>query len=125
VPSLHEDDVFITRLDGDLLQITCNGLAINARVALKIDLPRAHGMHGHGGNVIEAPLHGVVSHIHVAVGDTVEKGSAVMQMEAMKLIHTLAAPVSGRVVAIHCNAGDTVPASALLVEIAPDAGEET
>jgi biotin carboxyl carrier protein len=69
-------------------------------------------------------LHGVVAQIFVAVGDEVEKGAAVVQMEAMKLIHTLTAPMSGRVAAIRCNAGDTVPAGAVLVEItSPDAEE--
>jgi 3-methylcrotonyl-CoA carboxylase alpha subunit len=61
-----------------------------------------------------------VAQIFVAVGDTVEKGSAVLQMEAMKLIHSLTAPVAGRIAAIHCNAGDTVPAGAVLVEITAD-----
>jgi 3-methylcrotonyl-CoA carboxylase alpha subunit len=111
------ETAFIVQRDGDLIRITRNGLAISATVELKIDLPRAPGTHGGGGNVIDAPLHGVVSQIFVAVGDAVEKGSSVLQMEAMKLIHTLTAPVSGRVAAIHCNAGDTVPAGAVLVEI--------
>jgi biotin carboxyl carrier protein len=116
---------FVSQRAGDTIHIARDGLAIAARIALKIDLPRAHGSQDRGGNVIEAPLHGVVSLIHVAVGDAVEKGGAVMQMEAMKLIHTLAAPAAGRVAAIHCAAGDTVPANALLVEITPDVEEGT
>jgi 3-methylcrotonyl-CoA carboxylase alpha subunit len=118
------ETAFVIQRDGDLIRITRNGMAISATVELKIDLPRAPGTHGGGGNVIDAPLHGVVSQIFVAVGDTVEKGSAVLQMEAMKLIHTLTAPVSGRVAAIHCNAGDTVPAGAVLVEIISTDAEE-
>jgi 3-methylcrotonyl-CoA carboxylase alpha subunit len=118
------ETAFVVQRDGDLIRITRNGLAISATIELKIDLPRAPGTHGGGGNVIDAPLHGVVSQIFVAVGDAVEKGSAVLQMEAMKLIHTLTAPVSGRVAAIHCNAGDTVPAGAVLVEIISADAEE-
>jgi 3-methylcrotonyl-CoA carboxylase alpha subunit len=118
------ETAFVVDRDGDLVWITRNGMAISATIELKIDLPRAPGAHGLGGNVIDAPLHGVVSQIFVAVGDTVEKGSAVLQMEAMKLIHTLTAPVSGRVAAIHCNAGDTVPAGAVLVEISSADEEE-
>jgi biotin carboxyl carrier protein len=118
------ETAFVIKRDGDLIRITRNGMAISATVELKIDLPRAPGTHGGGGNVIDAPLHGVVSQIFVAIGDTVEKGSAVLQMEAMKLIHTLTAPVSGRVAAIHCNAGDTVPAGAVLVEITSADEEE-
>ena len=67
--------------------------------------------------MIEAPLHGVVSQLHVALGDTVEKGAPVMQMEAMKLIHTLQAQVTGRIETIRCDVGDTVPAGAILIEI--------
>ena len=52
-------------------------------------MPREQGGLEQSGNVIEAPLHGVVSQLHVALGDTVEKGAPVLQMEAMKLIHTL------------------------------------
>ncbi|MEO8136589.1 MAG: biotin carboxylase N-terminal domain-containing protein, partial [Betaproteobacteria bacterium] len=99
------ETTYVVQRDGDLVRITCNGLAIAARIGLKIDLQRAPGSNDRGGNIIDAPLHGVVAQIFVAVGDEVEKGSAVVQMEAMKLIHTLTAPVSGRVAAIHCNAG--------------------
>ena len=67
----------------------------------------------------------MVSQIFVEVGDAVEKGSAVLQMEAMKLVHTLTAPVSGHIAAISCNAGETVPAGAVLVEIkSPDVEEK-
>lgn len=118
------ETAFVVQRDGDLIRIARNGLAISARVKLKIDLPRAPGTNDRGGNVIDAPLHGVVSQIFVAVGDTVKKGSAVLQTEAMKLIHSLTAPVSGRVAAIHCNAGDTVPAGAVLVELTSSEVEE-
>jgi 3-methylcrotonyl-CoA carboxylase alpha subunit len=115
-----QDTIFAVQCDGDLVRITRNGMAISASVKLKIDLPRAPGSNERGGNIIDAPLHGVVAQIFVAVGDTVEKGGAVLQMEAMKLIHSLTAPVAGRIAAIHCNAGDTVPAGAVLVEITSD-----
>jgi len=115
---------FIVQRDGNLVQIIRDGMAIAARIELKIDLPRAPGSSERGGNIIDAPLHGVVSQIFVAVGDAVEKGSAVLQMEAMKLVHTLTAPVSGHIAAISCNAGDTVPAGAVLVEIISADAEE-
>jgi biotin carboxyl carrier protein len=74
--------------------------------------------------VIEAPLYGVVSQLHVSLGDAVERGAPVLQMEAMKLIHTLKAPVPGRIEQIRCTVGDIVPAGAILVEITPDEIEE-
>jgi biotin carboxyl carrier protein len=60
----------------------------------------------------------------VAPGDNVEKGAPLLQMEAMKLIHTLKAPVSGRIQSIRCAEGDTVPAGALLIEISPEDAKE-
>ena len=69
-------------------------------------MPRTDSHSGRSGNAIEAPLHGVVSLLYVALGDTVEKGAPVLQMEAMKLIHTLKAPVAGRIESIHCAEGD-------------------
>jgi acetyl/propionyl-CoA carboxylase alpha subunit len=107
------------RRDG-VIHVTRNGLAIAATIQPRIEMARAHGQVERGRNAIEAPLHGVVSRLHVALGDTIAKGAPVLQMEAMKLIHTLNAPAPGRIGAIRCAVGDTVPAGAVLVEIAAD-----
>jgi acetyl/propionyl-CoA carboxylase alpha subunit len=120
-PSGHP---FIARRDGNVVCIAREGLSLSATIRLRIDLPREHAGLGKSGNLIEAPLHGVVSQLHVAIGDTVEKDAPVLQMEAMKLIHTLRAPVPGRVGQIRCNVGDTVPAGAILIEITPSEVEE-
>ncbi len=42
---------------------------------------------------------------------------AVVQMEAMKLVHTLSVPRAGRVTGIHQAVGDIVPAGTTLIEI--------
>ena len=115
---------FVARRDGALVSIMREGLSISATIHLRIDMLREHGHLETSGNVIEAPLHGVVSQLHVALGDRVEKGEPVLQMEAMKLIHTLRAQVAGRVGQIRCNVGDTVPAGAILIEITPSEVEE-
>jgi 3-methylcrotonyl-CoA carboxylase alpha subunit len=112
-------DVLVRRRDG-VVHVARNGLALAATIRPKIEMARSHGHAARSRNAIEAPLHGVVSRLHVALGDTVEKGAPVLQMEAMKLIHTLNAPVPGRIGAIRCAVGDTVPAGAVLVEIAAD-----
>jgi acetyl/propionyl-CoA carboxylase alpha subunit len=120
-PSGHP---FIARRDGNVVSIAREGQSLSATIRLRIEMPREQGGLEKSGNVIEAPLHGVVSQLHVAVGDTVEKGAPVMQMEAMKLIHTLRAQVAGRIEQIRCNVGDTVPAGAILIEITPSEVEE-
>jgi 3-methylcrotonyl-CoA carboxylase alpha subunit len=112
------------RRDGDRVEIARNGLAINVTIMLAIDAPRSVGGMEQRGNLIDAPLHGMVSHLYVAIGDAVEVGTPVLQMEAMKLIHTLNAPVSGTVATIRCAVGDTVPAGAVLMEIALEVAEE-
>jgi 3-methylcrotonyl-CoA carboxylase alpha subunit len=112
------------RKDGDRIEIARKGLAINATVALVIDTSRGLANMEQRGNLIDAPLHGMVSQLYVAVGDTVEVGTPVLQMEAMKLIHTLGAPAAGTIAAIRCVAGETVPAGTVLVEITLENTEE-
>jgi 3-methylcrotonyl-CoA carboxylase alpha subunit/geranyl-CoA carboxylase alpha subunit len=122
-PGLDHDG-FIVERDTEVIYVASRGVALAAKVALKIDLPRARTNHDRERNVIEAPLHGVVSSINVAVGDSVGKGDPLIQMEAMKLVHTLAAPVSGIVFAILCAPGETAPAGAILMEITPAEAKE-
>ncbi|MBR0870674.1 ATP-grasp domain-containing protein [Bradyrhizobium tropiciagri] len=115
---------FIALRDRNVVSITRAGLSLSASIRLRIEMPREHANLEKSGNAIEAPLHGVVSQLHVALGDTVERGAPIMQMEAMKLIHTLRAQVAGRIEQIRCNVGDTVPAGAILITIAPSEIEE-
>jgi acetyl/propionyl-CoA carboxylase alpha subunit len=98
------------------------GLAIAAAVVLKSEARRQSDTDARSGGRVTAPLHGLITRIHVAVGDRVEAGMAVVQMEAMKLVHTLAAPRTGLVTGISHAEGDIVPAGATLIEI--DLNEE-
>jgi acetyl/propionyl-CoA carboxylase alpha subunit len=52
---------YVVQRDGDLVRIASNGMVISAMIRLKIDLPRAPDTNDRGGNIIEAPLHGVVA----------------------------------------------------------------
>jgi len=119
-----EGGAFRVRQRDGVVQIARDGLAIVATVQPKINMSLSHGQIERSGNAIIAPLHGVVSKLYVESGQSVAKGAPVVQMEAMKLIHTLSAPVDGRIGAIRCAAGDTVPADAVLVEIVPNETEE-
>ena len=110
---------FVARHRGATVSIARDGLALTSTIRPRIELPRTRARLDRSGNAIEAPLHGVVSQLYVALGDAVEQGTPILQMEAMKLIHTLKATAPGRIEAIRCAVGDTVPAGAVLVEIAP------
>jgi biotin carboxyl carrier protein len=118
------DGAFLVRRRDDVVQIARNGLALAATVRPTIDMSLSRGHVERSGNAIVAPLHGVVSQLYVAVGESVEKGTPVLQMEAMKLIHTLSAGVDGRIGSICCTVGETVAADAVLVEIVPNETEE-
>ena len=60
----------------------------------------------HGG--IHAPMPGKVIALLAAVGATVEKGTPLLVLEAMKMEHTIHAPSKGTVKAFHFSAGEQV-----------------
>jgi 3-methylcrotonyl-CoA carboxylase alpha subunit len=74
------------------------------------------------GGHLAAPMSGTIVAVMVGVGDSVDKGSALIVLEAMKMEHTIVAPAAGRVAAIRFAVGDRVGEGADLVEI--DAIEE-
>jgi len=54
----------------------------------------------------------------VAKGDTVESGTVILVMEAMKMEHTVTSPCDGSVKSIDTGTGDTVDRGAVLADIA-------
>jgi 3-methylcrotonyl-CoA carboxylase alpha subunit len=75
---------------------------------------------GVGGDEVEgslrAPMPGKVIALSAAEGATVEKGTPLLVMEAMKMEHTITAPCRGLVKRFHYAAGDQVGDGAELVE---------
>jgi 3-methylcrotonyl-CoA carboxylase alpha subunit len=100
--------------DGDLRHVHAKG----ARIRLRYVDPLAQGavVEEHGGR-LTAPMAGTVVAVFVKTGDIVEKGAALIVLEAMKMEHTIAAPAPGRVAAIHFGVGDRVGDGASLVEL--------
>ncbi|KAG1715396.1 Methylcrotonoyl-CoA carboxylase subunit alpha, mitochondrial [Nymphon striatum] len=76
---------------------------------------------GAGGNVIEAPMPGLVRSVHAVVGDTVSAGDKLAVLEAMKMEHALLAPRDGVVAEVLSAAGDQVEAGAALILLEDDA----
>lgn len=102
----------IVRL-GDQLHIFSSG---HHHVIVVID-PLAHAVDGqeaHGGLV--APMPGKIVALSAAVGTEVERGAALVVMEAMKMEHTLLAPAKGKVLSYLCGVGEQVKDGAELVE---------
>jgi acetyl-CoA carboxylase biotin carboxylase subunit len=66
---------------------------------------------------LTAPMPGKVVKVHVAAGETVVAGAALVVLEAMKMEHTVRAPGGGVVRAIHVAVGEQVDADRLLAVV--------
>ena len=69
------------------------------------------------------PLPGTIVATHVAPGQQVARGAPLVTVEAMKMEHTLTAPYEGTVTRVAFGVAERVAAGAVLVELAPLAGE--
>jgi len=109
VPNVAVDGNTVTVFDG-------YGLAFDV-----IDpLERAAGAHGDG-NLIEAPMPGLVRSVDARVGQAVSKGDRLAVLEAMKMEHSLLAVRDGVVAEVLASPGDQVEAGAALVRLEAEA----
>jgi 3-methylcrotonyl-CoA carboxylase alpha subunit len=76
---------------------------------------------GAGGNVVEAPMPGLLKAVFAAAGDRVAAGDRLAVLEAMKMEHTLVAPRDGVVAEVLAAAGAQVEAGAALVRLEGEA----
>jgi len=100
--------------EGDVRHIVAPG--VRARLVYVDPLAHADAETEPGGH-LTAPMSGTVVAVMVAVGDSVDKGAALIVLEAMKMEHTIVAPASGRVAAVHFAVGDRVGEGADLVDV--------
>lgn len=70
-----------------------------------------------GDGRVKAPIPGLITHLRVQVGDSVEAGNSILVLEAMKMENEIRAPVRGVVTAVHISPGQTVARDEVLVEI--------
>ena len=66
---------------------------------------------------LRAPMHGRVTQLHAQIGASVQAGSLLLVMEAMKMEHQIHAPFAGTVSALHTRVDDQVGARQVLIEI--------
>ncbi|UWR23678.1 biotin carboxylase N-terminal domain-containing protein [Sulfitobacter sp. S190] len=71
------------------------------------------------GNLIEAPMPGLVRSLDAQVGAEVKAGDRLAVLEAMKMEHSLLAARDGTVAEVLATAGDQVEAGAALVRLEP------
>jgi 3-methylcrotonyl-CoA carboxylase alpha subunit len=72
--------------------------------------------HGHDSNHVNSPMPGKVIRIQVKEGDQVEKGEALLIIEAMKMENLIVSPRNAIVKAINVAVNDRVESSTILVE---------
>lgn len=69
------------------------------------------------GEVVTAPLPGVILDIKVKVGDAVKAGQTVAILEAMKMENEIESTASGTVTAVNAGKGDSVLEGAAIITI--------
>ncbi|WP_371054734.1 biotin carboxylase N-terminal domain-containing protein [Rhodosalinus sp. K401] len=77
---------------------------------------------GHGADVIEAPMPGLLRAMIATPGQTVRAGERLAVLEAMKMEHALAAPRDGVVAEVLAAEGAQVEAGAALVRLEAEEG---
>jgi len=85
-------------------------VASQARAAVEADSGESDG-------ILKAVMPGVITAINAAVGDLVEVGDILIEIEAMKLIFNLCAGQGGRIHSLSCKQGDVVAQDQSLLEI--------
>ncbi|MCL3882774.1 biotin carboxylase N-terminal domain-containing protein [Marivita sp. GX14005] len=84
---------------------------------VRIDPLEQAGEAGAGGDLIEAPMPGLVREIFVAAGARVAKGDRLAILEAMKMEHALRAARDGVVAEVLAEPGGQVAAGAALIRL--------
>jgi len=107
--------------DGSKFSARVNGKKVDLTLKTETDLLLEKLGVGTGSSVsgkkIKAPMPGLITKILVSVGDQIEKGTVLLNFEAMKMENQLKAPGNGVVKTIHVDLGAKVEKGQLLVEI--------
>ena len=99
-------------IDGDVFHVFCLGTALS----LEWQDVLAHAADAeHGEGRLTAPMPGKVIAVLVEAGATVEQGTPLIVMEAMKMEHTIGAPFAGKVAEVLYAVGDQVADGAQLL----------
>ncbi len=126
--SQPQPHTFLIKSDGKVYEayVAGDGSSVEIRgqsIDVKISDPRrlrgggVAGADASGTAEIRTAMPGKVVRIVVALGDTVEKGSSVIVVEAMKMQNEMKAPKAGTIVEIRVADGDTVSGGDVLVVI--------
>jgi 3-methylcrotonyl-CoA carboxylase alpha subunit len=76
----------------------------------------AEASHSHQGGLL-APMNGSIVRVLVTAGQTVEAGTQLVVLEAMKMEHSIRAPKAGVIKALYCQEGEMVSEGSALVAL--------
>jgi acetyl-CoA/propionyl-CoA carboxylase biotin carboxyl carrier protein len=93
------------------------GRGASARPPPRKPTARSDNGRAPSGNVIVAPMHGIVVALETGAGAEVREGQVVAVIEAMKMMNEIRAHRAGKVAKVHAAAGTTVDARAPLVTL--------
>ncbi len=117
------DDVIETihfvRVSPDKVSVSMRSRTLNAEDIL-LSPERTSGDEDDGS--VLAPMHGNILAVAVTEGQRVEKGDALLILEAMKMEHKLVASLGGTVTNLTAREGQQVALNKLLLEIMPSHG---
>ncbi len=110
-------------LDGDFVAVTVVRLGdalhlifgAETRRLFAIDPLAAAAARESDAGLLQAPMPGKITALHVKPGAKVKRGQALMVLEAMKMEHAIAAPADGTVKEIRYTVGEQVPEAAELI----------
>ncbi|MCS3419518.1 3-methylcrotonyl-CoA carboxylase alpha subunit [Pseudomonas sp. BIGb0450] len=103
--AVREGDSLFLRWDGEV-----HSVSLFDPIAA-VDASQSH----QGG--LTAPMNGSIVRVLVDVGQTVEAGTQLVVLEAMKMEHSIRAPHAGVVKALYCQEGEMVGEGSALVEL--------
>ena len=106
----------ITVVTRDPLRLDVDGRDVRATVIDERALRAGRGAVGTRTGRVElrAPMPGLLKTVHVNEGDTVERDTPIVTLEAMKMENELVAPIRGRVTKLNHRSGTKVEGGAVL-----------
>lgn len=128
----HSFDVFVQQTPPDdddgasrVYEVHVRGQVYRVRLAderARALASLAGGAHTSGDANIRAPMPGMVSNVLVSEGTEVQRGQAVVVLEAMKMENDLAAPRTGIIKSLRVSKGQAVNQGDLLAVVGDPAG---
>jgi biotin carboxyl carrier protein len=103
---------------GNDANVSVSSRAARAEVTVESERGRDAGRASRSAKELRAPMPGRIVKVLVKAGDTIEAGSSLIVMEAMKMENELRAPGAGSVAEVRVREGQTVEGNAVLVTFA-------